>query len=75
MLVAPTAATALAEDEVLVSRHIVNDLAGFNIAKQCAAGNKDDSIHTVCTVEFSACAISAVFSDEFALVTECQKGV
>ena len=77
MTVAPTAASALAKDEVcaVVLRHIVNDLVGFGVLEKCSGGDDKDAILTRCAVKLLAAAVCAVLSLKLAGVAVIEKGV
>jgi hypothetical protein len=77
MAVAPTAASALAEDEIraVVLRHIVNDLVGFGVLKECSGRNYYDAVLARGTVEFLSAAVSAVLGRKLALKAVVKKGI
>ena len=75
MLISPTASAALAANERLAVRHILDYLACFRILYKRSGRNKDFYILAVCTVELCTCAVLAVFSNEFSLIAECKEGI
>ena len=68
MTVAPSAASAAAENERLPVGHINDDLSGRRILYHCSGRNGKDYILCISAVKFVSPSVSAVLRDEF--VTE-----
>ena len=75
MPVAPAAAPAFAEDEVLVGGHILDDFAALGVAHQRSWRHGNHRVLARGAVHLARLAVSAVFGDEFALVAEGKQGV
>ena len=70
VLVAPAAAAALAEDEIVGIGHILDDLIRLQIAHDGTSGDLDDEVFTVLAAAALALPVFAVRRGIFALVAE-----
>ena len=70
MLVAPAAAAALAEDEIVGIGHILDDLIRLQIAHDGTSGDLDDEVFAVFAAAALALPVFAVRRGIFALVAE-----
>ena len=72
--VAPAALAAAAEDEGLVSGHVLDDLVCLRVPDQCAPGNPDGEGFAVLAAFALALAVHAGLGRIFALVAEVHEG-
>ena len=75
MTVSPTAAAALAKNELAVGAHIEDYLTALGILNKRALGNGNDNVLTALAVHLTRHTVLSVFSNEFALIAEGKKGV
>ena len=75
MLVAPAAAAALTNGEILIIGHILDDLSVFRISDNGASGYGNDNVRTVFAVALGALAVAAGLCYELSLVSESEKSV
>ena len=73
MGIAPAAATALGDDEILIGGHIHNDLIGLGIPHNSASGNLDDQILAPLAGHLTAQTVDTCLCSILALITEIQQ--
>ncbi len=72
--VAPAAAAALGDDEVLTGRHVHDDLLGFGVPDHSAPGDLDNQRFTTLAAHVPACAVGTALGGVLTLVAEVQQG-
>ena len=74
MLVAPAAPAALAQNEGLLVRHVLDDLPGLRVPDDGAPGHPQDQVGPVLAGAALALAVHAVFGHILALIAKVHQG-